>query len=141
MVNTEVLLGELKRTAYVGGGVLASSFVGDSIQRLLPDRFADAGSLAIGGLQYAVGAGGAFYIQDNFNVSDTTGLNLDVFEAVQHVHYGVGGAGFAEAAESARPATQTGASVDEVVTVENNSTETTKPSQSTSSDAFSMDIA
>lgn len=96
MVDMQAVLGEIKRTAYVGAGTFASSFVGGVLSDQLP-----VGDIGVSGAQMLAGAGAAAYISDQRGAGQMTrGLDVDVNEAGRHAAYGLGGAGFAELAEN-----------------------------------------
>lgn len=97
MVDMDAVLGEVKRTAYVGLGTFGSALVGNGLSRLLPGD--DVSDVAVAGGQAVVGAGAASLAELRMDPMETEGLGFDFGEAAQHVGYGVGGAGFAEAAD------------------------------------------
>lgn len=104
MVDMEAILGELKRTAYVGIGTFGSAMVGDFLADVIP-----GGDMAVAAGQYAVGSGVAFISVDRLDARQTRGLKFDMGEAARHAGYGVGGAGFAELADVVRGDTAAGA--------------------------------
>jgi len=96
MVDMQRVLGEIKRTAYVGVGTFGSSFIGGAMADVLP-----VGDLGVSGVQALAGAGVASFIAERQGRQTTTsGLSFDVNEMARHASYGVGGAGFAELADS-----------------------------------------
>jgi len=98
MVDMERVLGEIKRTAYVGVGTFGSSFIGGALADNLP-----VGDVGVSGVQALAGAGAASFIAERQGRQSTTsGLSFDVNEMARHASYGVGGAGFAELADSVR---------------------------------------
>lgn len=98
MVDMERVLGEIKRTAYVGVGTFGSSFIGGTLADNLP-----VGDVGVSGVQALAGAGAASFIAERQGRQSTTsGLSFDVNEMARHASYGVGGAGFAELADSVR---------------------------------------
>lgn len=104
------VLGELKRTGYVGLGVFGSTFVGNIL-----DDFVPGGDVGVAAGQYAAGSGAAYFVNRRMNASDTRGLQFNMGEAVQHASRGVGAAGFAEAADLVRSdSPQTGATANTV---------------------------
>lgn len=94
------VLGEVKRTAYVGVGTFASASVGNGIESVLPDSVSGGqGSSAVALSQVVLGATSAAVVDDRLNSRETRGLKFDMGEAGRHAAYGVGGAGFAELAD------------------------------------------
>jgi len=98
MVDMQRVLGEIKRTAYVGVGTFGSSFIGGTLADQLP-----VGDVGVSGVQALAGAGAATFISERQGrTTMTSGLTFDVNEMARHASYGVGGAGFAELADSVR---------------------------------------
>lgn len=95
MVDMDRVLGEIKRTTYVGLGSFASSYVGNFL-----DDFIPGGNAGVGAAQMLAGAGAAAYIGGSRGGSMTSGLDFDTNEMIRHVGYGVGGAGFADIANA-----------------------------------------
>lgn len=95
MVDFDAVLGEVKRTAYVGIGTFASASVGNVLDGRVP-----GGNVGVASAQALAGAGGAYVAQSRMGGRQTNGLDFDMGEAARHAAYGVGGSGFAEAADS-----------------------------------------
>jgi hypothetical protein len=111
-MDTDMILNKLAKGLATGGGVFASTLVGDTL-----DEFVPGGDTGVALGQMALGAGvavGAERIapgniqQGNFSVD----ANL-AEAAVEHVGYGIHGAGFAELADMV----QTGSDVGRTVSV------------------------
>lgn len=95
MVDMEAVLGEVKRTAYVGAGTFASASVGNFL-----DDFVPGGDVGVAAAQMLGGAGAAAVADDRLGGRNTRGLTFDAGEFAKHASYGIGGAGFAEAADN-----------------------------------------
>lgn len=120
MVDMERVLGEIKRTAYVGVGTFGSSFIGGTLADALP-----VGDVGVSGVQTLAGAGAASFIAERQGrQTTTTGLTFDVNEMARHASYGIGGAGFAELADSLRASASSGQEMIEVRTRSNASQHT-----------------
>lgn len=92
MVDMERVLGEIKRTAYVGVGTFGSTYVGNFLDEHMP-----GGDPAVAASQALAGAGAAVAVDEYIGgPRSTRGLDFDSGEMMRYASYGVGGAGFAE---------------------------------------------
>ena len=111
---------KLAKGLTTGVGVFASTFVGNTIE----EQF-DLGGNGVGVAQMAIGAGTALASERaagalGQRVTQAQGNESLVEVGIEHVGYGIHGAGFAEVADNLRGVggeAQTGASADRVVTV------------------------
>lgn len=110
MVDTEMVKRKLAKGLTTGVGVFASSFVGNTIEDAAP-----FGGTGVAASQMVLGAGVAVGSEKlGGAVSGRTGAQQGLVElGVEHIGYGIHGAGFAELADTM----QTGADTDRVVTV------------------------
>jgi len=135
MVNFDMVKRKLAKGLTTGVGVFASSFVGNTIEDLAP-----FGGTGVAAAQMTLGAGVAVGSEKlGEQVSGRTGAQQGLVElGVEHIGYGIHGAGFAELADTM----QTGAATDRVVTVnarsDNAQDENASSGQASS---FSLDTA
>jgi len=96
MVNTEMVKRKLAKGLTTGVGVFASTYTGNAIE-----NNTNLGSLGIAGTQMALGAGVAVASERlGDELSGRTGAEQGLAEVgVEHIGYGIHGAGFAEAAD------------------------------------------
>lgn len=110
MVDTEMVKRKLAKGLTTGVGVFASSYVGNTIE----SQF-DLSGNGIAATQLALGAGLAVGSERLGGLAgQRTGADDSLLEiGIEHVGYGIHGAGFAELADNV----QTGQSADRVVAV------------------------
>jgi len=137
MVNRNIKM-KLAKGLTTGVGVFASTFVGETVE----DQFGLSG-MGVGLSQMAIGAGVAVGSEQLGGIiGQRASVGNGLLEAgVEHVGYGIHGAGFAQLADELQ---QSGASADRVVTVNANADRNSQTSQNTSSagaDEFSLDTA
>jgi len=111
MVDFQRVLGELKRTAYVGTGTWASASVGGFLDEMAPDG---VGDVAISSGQALAGSVAAHLVDERMGVDETQGMTVDFGEAAYHASHGVGGAGFAEMVDLVTEGQTSGSSNDVV---------------------------
>lgn len=138
MVNQQIKM-KLAKGITTGVGVFASSFVGETIQ----DQFG-LGNVGVGLGQMAIGAGVAVGSEQlGGMIGQRAGFGQGLLETgVEHVGYGIHGAGFAQLADELQ---QTGQDADRVVTVNANAdremNETAGTSEPSQVDEFQIDTA
>lgn len=136
MVDFDLVLGEIKRTAYVGAGTFASASVGNFLEDFVP-----GGDVGVASAQMLAGAGGAYVARERLGGRrNTDGLDIDVGEAARHASYGVGGAGFAELADSITEDGTTNAEMVEVRTRSNAGSSSSSQTQSQTREDISLDV-
>jgi|APHM01.1.fsa_nt_gi hypothetical protein len=138
-MNMEMVKRKLAKGLTTGVGVFASTYTGDLIE-----NNSNLGNLGIAGTQMALGAGVAVASErlgDELNTR--TGAEQGLAEVgVEHIGYGIHGAGFAEAAESlnAQQSGAMGRNPDRVVSVNANA-DGSSSTMMTSDEQPSLDTA
>jgi len=138
MVNTEMVKRKLAKGLTTGVGVFASTFVGNLMEDNLP-----LGGTGVGVGQMALGAGIAVGSERlGGALGQRTGGRDSLMEVgVEHIGYGIHGAGFAELADEM----QTGAQSERMVNVrarrDNANTSTARTSRASPSANYSLDTA
>lgn len=136
MVDTEMVKRKLAKGLTTGVGVFASTFVGNAAEDYVP-----GGGIGVAGTQMALGAGIAVGSEKLGDAAGSrVGADSGLMElGVEHVGYGIHGAGFAELADEM----QTGASADRVVTVnaQADSVQQNESDNGSEAASFSLDTA